>query len=70
LCSSAHKHEDRALGLELAMATARWRPGGGGARVASAGDAREGGEQRWERQRAMRRHLQKLELELGARRWQ
>jgi hypothetical protein len=33
--------------------------------VASAGDAREGEEQRWERQGATRGHVQKLEVELG-----
>jgi hypothetical protein len=40
---------DRKLWLcgERSTATARWRPGGGDARVASVGDAREGGEQRW-----------------------
>jgi hypothetical protein len=49
---------------ERSTATRRWRPSGGGACVASAGDAREGGEQRWGRQEATRGH-QKLELELG-----
>jgi hypothetical protein len=58
---------DRKLWLcgERSTATARWRPGGGGARVASAGDAREGGEQRWEETWATRGHVQELEVELG-----
>jgi hypothetical protein len=34
---------------ERSTATRRWRPSGGGARVASAGDAREGGKERWGR---------------------
>jgi hypothetical protein len=43
--------------------------------VASAGDAREGGEQRWEEAGATRGHVQELEVELGyctggERRWQ
>jgi hypothetical protein len=46
-----------ALDLGLATAAARWRPSGGGVRVASAGDARERGELRWERQRATRRYM-------------
>jgi hypothetical protein len=34
---------------ERSTVTRRWRPSGGGAHVASVGDAREGGEQRWGR---------------------
>jgi hypothetical protein len=56
--------------LGLATAAARWRPSGGGVRVASAGDARERWELRWERQRATRRYVQRLEVELGPQRRQ
>jgi hypothetical protein len=59
--------QKRGPGSDLGLATvmARWRPSGGGACVASSGEAREGGEQRWERQRATRGHVQELEVELG-----
>jgi hypothetical protein len=42
----------------------RQRLGGGRAAVASAGDAREGGEQRCGREGATRGHVQELEVEL------
>jgi hypothetical protein len=65
------QHRSWALGLEPATAAARWRPNGDGVRVASAGDARKGGEQKWRRQGATRGRGIQQEVVLGKlrRRW-
>jgi hypothetical protein len=51
--------------LELATAAARWRPHSDGVRVASAGNARKGGEQKWNKARATRGSALQLEVALG-----
>jgi hypothetical protein len=53
--------------LELATAAARWRPHSDGVRVASAGNARKGGEQKWNKARATRGSEMQQEVVLGTR---
>jgi hypothetical protein len=59
------QHRSWALGLEPATAAARWRPNGDGVRVASAGDARKGGAQKWDWQGATRGREIQQEVVLG-----